>query len=388
MNKNSIKDYITTITILEHISDFIFILDSQSGIQYANSAAIQSLKVSMEELKGRKISDYLFLQDKRSADSKKYFENLMDSINQGIFNELEMELENRSVSFPVLVSFGLVKNAKQELRFIIVSAKDISIRKQLDKEIAQKKEITLSQNRIKSMGDLAVSLVHQLSQPLASIKLQIELTQKKMESPKITNQNIKDSLQKISDVADGMSGTLNNIRHFAFKVDDDSMKLLDLNESLKNALSQISYELQENEVSVHIESDKNMPFVSGVPINIEQVFVMLIKYFRIIIEKGTDKTTPSDVFIKLLKVDNKWVDVFISNEKNLINKRIEKRDIADVIYNMKVELSTIKAIIETMGGIIKVKKDEKENTCFEIRFPADEKSERDQLINLIELLHQ
>jgi len=387
MDKNIVKDYITTITILEHISDAIFILDAQTRIQYANLAAIQSLRISMEELKDKEISVYL-RQQKESQNEKDHIDNLIESINQEVLNEVEMTLQGRSAIIPVMVSFGMVKNANKEVQFIIVSVKDISIRKQLEKEIAQKKEITLSQNRIKSMGDLAVSLVHQLSQPLATIKLQLELAERKLDAADFDKEKFKSSLQRITGVVESMSTTLNNVRHFAFKVDDDSLKLIDLNDSINNALSQISYELQENEIKVDVETEQSLPLVSGVPINIEQVFIMLIKYFRLTHEKNKEKITPSNIFIKITRTENKWVDVFISEDRELITTKLVKKDIADVIFNMKVELSTIKAIIETMGGLIKVKKNENDATCFELRIPADEKTERDQLLNLIELMHQ
>ncbi len=395
MNKSVVKDYITTITILEHISDSIFILDASAKIQYANNAALEILKMSIEELKDRNISDFLAGQEDTLEDQdKNKFINLIDDIDRGIFNEVEMSLLNRGIVTPVVVSFGLVKNAQKEIQFIITSIKDISIRKQLEKEIEQKKDMSQSQNMIKSLGDLAVSLVHRLSQPLATIKLQVELTQKKLTNEKYTKKNINENLEQISGLLDNMSDTINSVRNFAFKVDDDSLKLVNLDNCIQNAVNQISYELQEREITIDINSEKNLPMVSAIPINIEQAFVMLMKFFWNKFKSENTIITERQIFFTVSNVEDKWNKILVSDNKELENKKYVHRDINrltdlnKMISDMKVELSAIKAIIESMGGDVKAKKNKQKNVCFIFRIPADEKTERNQLINLIELLHE
>lgn len=393
-DKNIVKDYITTITILEHITDSIFILDGAANIQYANKAAIEMLKSSMEELKNKNITQFLCFPNEYSpySNDDRFF-NLIENIDRGIFNEVEMTLVNNDIAIPVVVSFGLVRNARNNIQFMIVSAKDISIRKQLEKEIEQKREMSVSQNKIKSLGDMAVSLVHQLSQPLATIKLQVDLTQKKLDNPKNTKKKIRENLEQISILLDSMSESVNNVRNFAFKVDDSSLRRVNLKESIQNAANQIAYELQERGISIEVEAEKSLPFVSAVPINIEQVFVMLIKYFWHIRDNNHPNRSVTNLYFTLSSVGNKWIKIMISDNKELPHKDYVLREInwlteiTQMIFFMKVELSTIKAIIESMGGDIKVKKDNVGNTCFILRVPADEKTERDQLINLIELLH-
>lgn len=56
---------------------------------------------------------------------------------------------------------------------------------------------------------------------LATIKLQVELTQKKLSNSKYTKKDITENLDQVSKLLDNMSDTINSVRNFAFKVDDD-----------------------------------------------------------------------------------------------------------------------------------------------------------------------
>ncbi|MCD6441549.1 MAG: PAS domain-containing protein, partial [Candidatus Marinimicrobia bacterium] len=53
------KDYFTTITILESISDAIFILDKDGKIKYANKGALNILRIDIDDLIGRFIDEIL-----------------------------------------------------------------------------------------------------------------------------------------------------------------------------------------------------------------------------------------------------------------------------------------------------------------------------------------
>ncbi len=384
------KDYLTTVTILEHISDSIFILDDNTHIQYANKAALDMLKTELEQLQNIPISDVLQTEKKYLNQENGSFPDLIEYIDQGIFSEIEMSMINDKTKVPVVVSCGLVKNSKQQIQYIIVSAKDISIKKLLEKEQEQKKELSQSQNHIESMGDLAVSLVHQLTQPLSTIKLQVELTQLKLNESNQSKDNIAENLERISSLLDNMSDSINNVRSFANKVDDHGMKLVDLNESIQQAIDHISYELQEKNIFINIDSEKELPFVSAVPIYIEQTFIMLIKYFKHKFNLQQHNNHEYKVFFNFYTVQNKWIEILISDNQRLVERKIrfrKSRKNIDVKSQSLFELSTIKAVIGSMGGDVKIREIE-DNTLFLVRIPASESSEREQLFNLIDLLHK
>jgi len=184
---NLAKDYSTTVTILEHLSDALFILNAKGGIEYANRVALDMLGITLNELLGQPFNAFLnaefdagFLYDSDNP------ELLLDHIYRGVFSEIETALVHKEYSTPVVISFGLVRDARQKVSFIIASAKDISMRKQLEKEIKQQQLLALSRDRYKELGEMAVNMVHTLSQPLTSLLLMIELMEKKLKQDKLT----------------------------------------------------------------------------------------------------------------------------------------------------------------------------------------------------------
>lgn len=384
------KDYLTTVTILEHISDSIFILDENAKIQYANKAALELLKTEIYDLQNIPISNILKTDKKYLNNDKDNFTDLIEYIDQGIFSEIEMSLANGKIKVPVVVSCGLVKNSLQEIQYIIVSAKDISIKRLLEKEQEEKKELSQSQNHIESLGDLAVSLVHQLSQPLATIKLQVELTQRKLNDTDNSKENISESLAQISSLLDNMSDSINNVRNFANKVDDHNLKLVDLNDCIQQAINHISYELQEKNIFIHIDSEKQLPFVSAVPIHIEQTFIMLIKFFEHKFNLMPNNKKDHTIYLNFKTVETKRIEILVSDNKLDLENKYQFKKGKDNINNYTqspFELSTIRAVVGSMGGDVRIKNNES-GTMFLLRIPASQNSERDQLFNLIDLLHK
>lgn len=59
INQATIRDYQTTITILEHLSEAIFILKPDGFIQYANRVACDLLNVALKQILGKNLNDYL-----------------------------------------------------------------------------------------------------------------------------------------------------------------------------------------------------------------------------------------------------------------------------------------------------------------------------------------
>ena len=92
-NSAQIQDYSATITILEHLSDAIFILSSKGNIEYANKSALDLLGVNSFELINNSIES-LIVNGKESK-------NVLKEINQGSFNEIETEFSVKDLSIPV-----------------------------------------------------------------------------------------------------------------------------------------------------------------------------------------------------------------------------------------------------------------------------------------------
>ena len=111
------------------------------------------------------------------------------------------------------------------------------------------------------------------------------------------------------------------------------------------------------------------------------------------IQEKTKKKTPQ-IQIRTNIIDKKWIEIYIIDNGKGISKEIEKKvfdpffTTKDTYDNPGLGLTISYEIITSMGGDIFLNKSwQNLETCFVVRIPIEQDNERDQLANLIEILH-
>ncbi len=203
------KDYATTVMILEHLPDAIFILDSVGVIQYINKSALDLLQTSFQKLRGILIDD-VFSKTLNTEEGK---ESLEKQIRKGNIQNLDTHLVFEGVSVPVYASFNVIENIKGESNVIIVSAKNASFQKALEKELKHQQILTISRDRIRALGELSVGLVHNISQPLTALEIRLELMREQL--VKANGEIDKESFEEIKHLISQINNNIGVIRLFA-----------------------------------------------------------------------------------------------------------------------------------------------------------------------------
>ncbi len=388
---NLAKDYSTTVTILEHLSDALFILNAKGQIEYANRVALDMLGLTLKEVLGNPFNSYLnadfdtdLLYDSENP------ELLLEHIYRGVFSEIETSLVNKDYNTPVVISFGLVRDAQQHVSFIIASAKDITIRRELEKEIQQQQLIALSRDRYKELGELAVNMVHTLSQPMTSIRLMLELMEKQVEKEKLTKENAKRYFSDIKSLLDTMTASITNVRNFAFLTEDESLKPVRIEEIIQNALNQLDYEIRERDADIEINAEKELPSVLANPISLQQVFITLVRFmWEHRLQKDLKGNGPSIRF-DLRSVKERWLKIVLTNRISVeTDTGLPPTESAEKpLIGSHLDLTVVQIILTSLGGDFTMKNYDQNSFDFILRIPVDQGGERDQLRNLIELMHQ
>jgi PAS domain S-box-containing protein len=395
-DQHMLRDYSTTITILEHLSDAIFILNADGEIEYANKVALDMLSLRMNDLIGSNLDNFIMTKidfENLSENGKNGF--LLENIYRGVFNEFETSLVNKEYVTPVVISFGLVRDLEGNINYIIASAKDITIRKQLEREMEQQQLLALSRDRYRELGELAVNMVHNLSQPVTSIRLSIELLSKQIARGDVKPEQMNKHLQKVLDMLDSITGSITNVRNFAFLTEDESLKPMQLKDVLKQSLQQIAYELNENNIAINVDSVQKLPQIMANPINIQQMFVALIKFLaqEIKLKDAASETVLSSeksIIIKIRNNRDRWLQIVLQDNSKYPEKdeQPKMKSAEDpLVINTNLELTVVQIILTSIGGDFKVEHDKNGHSIFVLRIPIDLAKERDQLLNLIELMH-
>lgn len=392
----NVRDYATTITILEHMSDAIFILNNDGRVEYANKTALEMLELPLSDIISRPISLFISDNSNRKLENTRAVDNtVLNAMAKGQYREIETNLLGKTLNTPVVVSFGIVRNNRNEPQYIIVSAKDITLKKHLEKELREQQAMAVSRDRVRALGELAVGLVHELSQPLASLKLTTEMAMKNIQND-ASKEKIVANLKAMNDQQDTVSQIVDNIRNFAYQTEDDSMRSVDLNQSLRNAINLSDYELKKRNIDLQLDVDPDLPAVNANPLNIEQVFVALFNQACAAFDKSdsSDAKMEKHMEVVMRHTAGKWVEVFVQDNSAGLDDN-EQTHIFDPFYHVKedgsavgVGLASIRRIITSLGGDIKIKSSGKTGTLFTFRLPANQNTEREQLFNLIEMLNK
>jgi len=403
MNSARIQDYLTTITILESLSDLIFILNTEGEIEYINQSALDIIGEPIQRVAGKYIDEFLVDSSEEltiDIESEEYSppKKLIEKINTGIFHEIEAAVISKGRLVPVLVNFSVIHD-QEEPAYIVVSAKDISQKKRIEYEEKEQQLESISRDRIRALGELSVGLVHEITQPLSTLMLKLDLTRKKIADPGVKIEDLDKSLGEIVGLVQKMSNIIQNIRRFAQQTEEDMLGIVNIREIVENAVSLVDHEFKRHMINIRIDAEKQLSYVVANPLSIEQVFVNILSNAKDAFESldaqlDAKKPKKKLVIIRLKEKKGKWVEIQFIDNAGGINKNILDR-IFDPFFtthpyksNTGMGLSIAKKIIQALGGDIHVRVKEEEGTQFVVRIPLTKSDEKTFLKNLIEIHHQ
>ncbi|RKY51973.1 MAG: hypothetical protein DRP89_08385, partial [Candidatus Neomarinimicrobiota bacterium] len=379
----TIKDYTTTITILENISDAIFILDTEGRIKYANMGALDLLKIEFDALIGRFVDEILIDNfdtsgsiSLRTNNNTNKNHKLTEKFRKGIFGNIEASMINNEHIVPVILNFSVVKDNSNEISYIIVTAKDISQLKALEKKLKRQQALAISRDRLRSLGELYVGLVHELSQPLSALTFRVE----QMISLSTKNDEQEENLREMMASINRISDTIQHMRSYAHQTEDETLKIININKLVENASNLINYELRKNNIEVIIKKGNHLPYVLSNQSTLEQVFVNFLTNsrdaFKSMEQKGKIKENyKKKIEIITKAIDDKWVEISVEDNAGGIDENI-KNEIFEPFFTTKepetnsgVGLSICKSIITSLGGDIKVEIKKEIGSKFIVRIP-------------------
>ncbi len=151
--------------LFESAADAIFILDAEGAepgrIVQANPAAARMHGYSEQELQSMRVQDLDTPESSASASSR------IERILNGEWLKQEMYHRRKDGTvFPVEVSAGLLETVGH--KFILAMDRDITERKRAEHELQRTERIRVS-------GELATGLAHEIKNPLAGIKVSMEV---------------------------------------------------------------------------------------------------------------------------------------------------------------------------------------------------------------------
>ncbi len=187
--------------------------------------------------------------------------------------ELAIRCKNNSIK-TVLASAAAIHHDFAGMHLVILY--DITQRKQQEQQDKEHLDELAHVTRLGLMGEMASGIAHEVNQPLAAISsyTQVSLNLINSEHPDLVK--LTEILGKTQQQALRAGGIIHHMRQFV-KSHAIHRSTADVNTLIHDAAGLCVAELKQNDISLTLELESNLPSVSVDQIQIEQVIINLIR---------------------------------------------------------------------------------------------------------------
>jgi signal transduction histidine kinase len=289
----------------------------------------------------------------------------------------------------IVISFVLAYNLRNRLsslldRFILINDFNNTLNRRIARlkqsndscrNIILEKDLELSQMaRHASLAELTTGIAHELAQPLTGIKGIAQNLIDDINDPDFEHLQGVSELLKICSLVDKSSSIIDHIRNFS-KKGAHSMKMIDLNKVILEAIDLINLQLKKNNIDLIFILDETIPKILGDKISLEQLIVnILLNSKDAILEKDYGSTGQNGTIRVTTFEKDSYVDMIILDNGSGISEDIMNKIWSPFFTTKKREhgtgigLSICSRIVKDHAATVDVQSD-KSGTQFSIHFP-------------------
>ncbi|MBU0943715.1 MAG: hypothetical protein KKE53_04605 [Proteobacteria bacterium] len=259
---------------------------------------------------------------------------------------------------------------------------EISQRQKIETELEEQRSLQMRSDRLRSLGEMAAGIAHELNQPLVGVRGKAELTLLSLaqEGP-LVPQKIENNVQTIIEQVDRMVHIIDHVRLFARNAGKVEISRVDLNDIVCTALTLVMVQFKSYDLHLEKILAPRKLFVLVNPFSVEEVIFNLLTNARDAVEskkKEAGQNYRPDISIRtgsdeLENQKNIWIEIK-DNGSGIPESIIPS--IFDPFFTTKdpdkgtgLGLSICKSIVEEFGGTIDLESREGEGTAFIIHFP-------------------
>lgn len=268
----------------------------------------------------------------------------------------------------ILVNVLDRKYMQEELMELYTKMED-RVRSEVERNMEHKK-LLIQQSKLAAMGEMLGNIAHQWRQPLNALNLSFFELKYVKDAGELTDDKLKDILDRVSLLIQQMSSTVDDFRNFFKENKEQSVFLLE--DSMRRALYLVQAFFEEQRIKIDINNESEL-FVKGYPNELSQVFLNIFNNAK----DAFAETTPSEPCVTVrLFYENKKAVVEIEDNAGGIKEELLER-IFEPYFTTKPEgkgtgigLYMSKMIVEnSMVGKLTVR-NTGEGACFRIELPS------------------
>lgn len=300
-----------------------------------------------------------------------------------MFSVGKITQQGDSVYLMTVINITKRKEAEQGL---------VSMNESLEEKVEQRtlelrdtQAALMQKNRTTALGNMAATIVHELSQPLAAINSSVAAAQAKV--VKENWKGVSESLQRLSPLSKKMTNVIGLLKSYSYE-DESLVEEVLFTQLVQQAIDILHDRFNTEKISVEFDSEFPEALVRVNPIKIDLAISNLLKNAMDALEGQTD----AFIQVSVRKHQNKYVSLDVQDNGGGIDKAILDKlfnpyfTTKEVGKGMGLGLSITGEVIQEHDGVITVK-NTKLGALFRILLPLcaveclDEGSDQDHEID-------
>ena len=335
-------------SIIESLPDKIFDLSADGIINYVSQDMKKEGGVS-REIKGMHFTEFV------EEEHKDFVLERWAEVGKGIFNPYELEVTARDgTRRNLLITPRPVKGTN---RYVLVQ-RDVTHMKNLEKKYYESQKLA-------AVGQLSAGIAHEVRNPLSSIKMSLQILEKRMKPEGNDLKRFKIAEREVEHLEKLVNDVLIFARPLSPKRESSDIKGI-----VEHALAMVEKSLKDKKINVRKRFDKDLPSLEVDPAMLEQA---LINIYRNAIDAmdasgklliSAQRAGKSGKRITIEVEDNGY-GIDNADLPHLFNPFFTKKK-----YGTGLGLSQVKKIIEQHQGSIEILSKPGEGTRFIITLPV------------------
>ena len=230
--------------------------------------------------------------------------------------------------------------------------------------------------RITTMGEMAASIAHEINQPLAAIVNNVNASLRWLRRDPPNVERARSVLERVISDGGRASAVISSIRGMLEK-DSQERVQLDLNDLIREVMTFVRADLRHHGITLRVELADDLPRISAVRIQLQQVLLNLIANAvesMVSIEDHARVLT-----VRSQRADGHGILVTVEDTGTGIDQTDLER-VFEAFFSTKPEgmgmgLSICRSIIEAHGGRITVSPARPCGSVFQVSLPGDDPSQ-------------
>ena len=352
--------------ILETALDAVVVMKSDGIVADWNDRAAAVFGWSREEAVGRVMADLVIPERYREAHRKGLRRYLESGKGEVVGRRIEVSgLRKNGEEFLVELSISPIQDRENIL--FIGFLRDIT---ELQALRLARAELGRGMRRM-AMGEMAASIAHEIKQPLAAISANGNAGLRWLTRATPDIERACDVLKRIVSDTQHASEVIDGIRSM-FKNEGQAKTMQDVNELIREALTLVRTEVENQHVSICTELSVELPQVPANQIQLRQVMVNLITNAVDAMSAVTNRAR----VLRIKTEEHKLDGVLITVEDSGVGIEPQNLDrIFDTFFTTKSQgmgmgLSICRSIVESHEGHLSVAAAQPHGSIFHVSLPT------------------